>query len=193
MQLRMKILQQPAGQSTHNDKALQDIVASRDVGERARLLSQNARHVATHHAVTFNGVTADISKGTRLPLMQLRNNLLKLAPESAKQYNALLSDVLASNDIKRRDRLVLQMGKQVEQHLQKFAAVAFNGTTAEIPKSRQLEFMQMRLDLMKLPHARFQEYSQLVRDVLTKKPAGGREKLLVDIARQVAKEVGGAR
>ncbi|MBC7513611.1 MAG: hypothetical protein H7234_04155 [Herminiimonas sp.] len=192
MQLRLTILQQPAGQPTHNDKAMQAILASQDIGERDRLLLQNVQFAENRSAVTFNGVTADISSNTRLPMMQLRNNLLKLSPESASPYNALLADVLASKDIDRRHRLISAMGKQVEQHLQKFATVEFNGTPAEIARPRQLEFMQLRLDLMKLPHARGQEYTRLVQDVLTNRPAGAREKLLGDIARQVAQETKGS-
>ncbi len=167
------------------------ILSSKDIGERDRLLLQNERYSQRYSTVSFNGVTAEVSKDAELKLMYLRNNLLNLAPETAQSYKQLLSDVLASDDIDQRHRLVDEMGKQVEQHLKKFATVEFKGVTTEIPKTMELEFMQMRIDLVKLPYERGEEYGRLLQDVLASKLAGGREELLGAIARQVAQETKG--
>lgn len=190
-QLRLKILQQPAGQASHDEKTMHGILSSKDIGERDRLLLQNERYSQRYSTVSFNGVTAEVSKDAELKLMYLRNNLLNLAPETAQSYKQLLSDVLASDDIDQRHRLVDEMGKQVEQHLKKFATVEFKGVTTEIPKTMELEFMQMRIDLVKLPYERGEEYGRLLQDVLASKLAGGREELLGAIARQVAQETKG--
>lgn len=99
--------------------------------------------------------------------------------------------MLGTNDDAQRDKLVNDMAKQVEGHVKNFTTVEFKGITTEIPRTKHLEFAQMRLNLMNLPEARNQQYSVLVRDVLLNKDDGKRNQLLTQIANQISKETSG--
>jgi len=123
--------------------------------------------------------------------LQLRNKLLKLPTEIAQPYRELLSKIVNGSDSKKRDQLLNQMAAQVDNHIEKFTTVEFKGVTTEIPRPLHQKFIQLRLNLLKLPPARAEQYSTLLKDVLGSKDTGKRDLLLNQLSSQVDSEVKG--
>ena len=148
-------------------------------------------------------VTSTPRRETTLLEQAIRARITHLPPADAQRYEGLLGHTLRTRDVPRQ-MLLYQMVKARQKNNEIYqrsiapqagllqaltktsVSVNFQGVVAEVSKKKEMQLLELRLGLLKMPTDLATRYQGLLREILARKDPERRDALIDRMARQVA-------